>query len=568
MIPAICPDGAAPGEQALFRALAAAPETDDWIVLHSLWLAEHVRQVEGEADFVVLVPETGILVIEIKSHQRLEILNDGRWKLGNDAPTTRDPFQQAREALYSLQDYLRKKKVELRSIPMLSCAWFSHIRARTMLPTSPEWHDWQVLDSEDLKGDVRAAVLRTLAAGTEHLDDKIKHFSYGGVGPDAPTVERIVSILRPRIEIHVVPGDLRRARDAQLVTFFEEQYRALDAMADNHQVLFTGPAGSGKTLLALEAAQRETTNGAKGRLLCFNRFLGKRLASDTHETPGLTVGTFHQELLRLAGIRPEPDSSSDFWERELPNRAVEALLEGGEELVSGFLIVDEIQDIAREPYLDVLDLLVDGGLEKGRLLMFGDFERQAIFEVGDSRDLLRARSQRLSFSRLTANCRNLPRIGYVVNIFSSLEPGWRPEDFRRTDDGVDPTLVPYQAGQNQSAQLVEAVRALRDEGFDLNEIVVLSPVRSGSTAETTTDPWLRQVLSPADGTPARKGQLQHCTIHAFKGLEAPAVVVTDLDRSLVPNFESLLYVGLTRATDRLFAVIESGTLRAAFGGTP
>lgn len=568
MIPRICPDGAAPGEQALFRALAAAPETDDWVVLHSLWLAEHVRQVEGEADFVVIVPETGVLVIEIKSHQRLEILSDGRWKLGNDAPTTRDPFQQAREALYSLQDYLRKRNVELRSIPMLSCAWFSHIRARTMLPTSPEWHDWQVLDSEDLNGDVRAAVLRTLAAGTEHLDDKIKYFSYGGVGPDTPMVERIVSIVRPRIEMHVVPGDLRRARDAQLVTFIEEQYRALDAMADNHQVLFSGPAGSGKTLLALEAAQRETVNGARGRLLCFNRFLGKRLTSDTQESAGLAVGTFHQELLRLAGIRPEQGSSSDFWERELPDRAIEALLDGGEELVSDFLIIDEIQDIAREPYLDVIDLMVEGGLEKGRLLMFGDFERQAIFESGDGRDLLRDRCQRLTFSRLTANCRNLPRIGYVVNTFSRLEPGWRPEDFRRTDDGVDPTFVPYQAGDDQSVQLVEAVRTLRGEGFDLNEIVVLSPVRSGSTAETTTDPWLRQVLSPADGTTARKGQLQHCTIHAFKGLEVPAVVVTDLDRSLVPNFESLLYVGLTRATDRLFAVIESGTLRAAFGGTP
>jgi superfamily I DNA/RNA helicase len=60
--------------------------------------------------------------------------------------------------------------------------------------------------------------------------------------------------------------------------------------------------------------------------------------------------------------------------------------------------------------------------------------------------------------------------------------------------------------------------------------------------------------------------LQYSTIQAFKGLEAPAVVVTDLDRALVPNFESLLYVGLTRATDRLFAVIESGTLRGAFGG--
>jgi superfamily I DNA/RNA helicase len=75
------------------------------------------------------------------------------------------------------------------------------------------------------------------------------------------------------------------------------------------------------------------------------------------------------------------------------------------------------------------------------------------------------------------------------------------------------------------------------------------------------------VLRPVHGTPARPGQLRHSTIHAFKGLEAPAVIVTDLDRHVVPGFESLLYVGLTRATDRLTAVIESETLRGLMGGS-
>ena len=229
-----------------------------------------------------------------------------------------------------------------------------------------------------------------------------------------------------------------------------------------------------------------------------------------------------------------------------------------------FLIVDEVQDIAREPFLDVLDLLVDRGLNRGRLLLFGDFERQAIFESADGRDLLRRRCPHLTLNRLTTNCRNLPRIGYIVNTMSKLKPGY--VNFRRQDDGVDPTFITYEAGCDQSAQVVESVRVLREEGFDLNEIAILSVVRSGSTAETTTDPWLRQVLQPADGLPPRPGRLQHTTIHAFKGLEAPAVVITDLDRHRAPNFEPLLYVGMTRATDRLVAVIESGTLRRAFGG--
>lgn len=565
MMPAYCPDTAPPGEQALYAALAAEADTDGWVVLHSLAIADHVRQVEGEADFVVIVPNNGVLVIEVKSHRRIDILDDGRWKLGNDAPTRRGPFQQAKEAMYSIRGYLEQRHVDLQSIPMVYAVWFTHVRARTMLPQTPEWHEWQVLDSEDLRLGASASIRRTVAAGNAHLNDRIQHFSSGGVGPDASTAERLASLLRPRFEMHVVAGDLRRAREFQLVTFIEEQYRALDAMADNQAVLFTGPAGSGKTLLAVEGARREAAQGRIGRLLCFNRLLGRRLTADLKDNTGLTVGTFHQELLHLAAVQPPPAAGTDFWERELPDRAIGALLDAGDGVVGDFLIVDEIQDIASEPFLDVLDLLVDGGLESGRLLLFGDFVRQAIFETNDGRDLLRRRCPHLVFNRLTANCRNLPRIGYVVNSFSKLESGY--DHFRRQDDGIDPTFLPYEAGSDQSAQVVESVRRLRDEGYDLNEMVVLSPLRSGSTAETTTDPWLRQVLHPADGTSPRPGRLRHSTIQAFKGLEAPAAVVTDLDRNRVPNFESLLYVGLTRATDRLYAVIEAGTLRAAFGGT-
>ena len=564
MMPAYCPDTAPPGERKLYAALASSPDTEGWIILHSLAIADHLRQVEGETDFVVIVPEKGVLVIEVKSHQHIGVLDDGRWQLGNSAPTARSPFQQAKEAMYSIRQYLQQQKADLLSIPMVYAVWFTNTRARTVLPCTPEWHEWQVLDSEDLRRDATAAALRTLEEGAEHLDKKIHKFSSGDIGPDGHTAERLASMLRPRFEMHASPGDMRRARVSELVTFVEEQYLALDAMTDNKAVLFKGPAGTGKTLLAIEAARREVAQGRKGRLLCFNSLLGRCLREELKEIPSLTVGTFHQELLRVAGVEPPPGADTDFWDRELPDRALEALLDGRQEHARDFLVVDEVQDIAREPFLDILDLLVDGGLHDGRLLLFGDFERQSIFESEDGRDLLRHRCPILAYNRLTTNCRNLPRIGYVVNTFSGLRPGY--EKFRRQDDGVDPTFVTYEAGSDQSAQVVQSVSKLRSEGFDLNEITVLSVLRSDSMAENTTDPWLLQVLHQAEGTPPRPGRLQCSTVHAFKGLESPAVVVTDLDRHLVPNFESLLYVGLTRATDRLFAIIESDTLREAFGG--
>lgn len=565
MIPGFCPEGAPPGEKSVFSALRDGEGTDGWFVLHSLDIAEHVRQVEGEADFVVVVPYAGVLVIEVKSHRSIRRRNDGYWKLGKDAPTLRGPFQQASEARHSLRSYLQQTQVGIRSVPIISAVWFTSVRARTELPANPEWHEWEVMDSEDV-GSATAAIRRTLAAGARHLRGKISNFASAGLGPEPATAERIARLLRPKFEIGTVPGDRRRSRQAELIFFIEEQYGALDAASDNPSVLFTGPAGSGKTLLAIESARREISVGKQGRFICYNNLLAKSVSSDLSKLEGLKVGTLHQQMLQIAGIGRVPaDASSKFWKEELPERAIEVLIDSNQPPASDFLVIDEVQDIVSDLYLDVLDLLVKGGLSNGRLLYFGDFERQAIFEKEAGRECLRSRTPRLAMYKLLENCRNLPRIGYQVNMLTQLQPGY--QRFRRQDDGVDPDFHKCNAGQDQTELLVAAIRGLKDEGYNLNEIVVLSPLRADSTAATSDDKWLYQILKPVDGISAPPGKVRFTTIHAFKGLEAPAVILTDLNESLTSdNFDSLLYVGLTRATDRLIALIEADTLRHALGG--
>lgn len=126
-----------------------------------------------------------------------------------------------------------------------------------------------------------------------------------------------------------------------------------------------------------------------------------------------------------------------------------------------FLVIDEVQDLMTEPYLHVIDLMVKGGLKSGRILFFGDFERQAIYSEGDGQELMASRTGNLSTFKLTVNCRNLPRIGYAVNRFSGLEPGY--QKFRREDDGFGVTWLKYEREDDQSALLREASGAPRGQ---------------------------------------------------------------------------------------------------------
>lgn len=553
MIPPILdPKTRSPGEREAFQRLQNDPATEGWVVLHSLDLPHHRRQLSGEIDFVILVPGKGVLCLEVKAHHKV-LRKDGLWFLGDGDPDPRGPFKQASEGMHSLRSRVVVRRKTLGHVLFWSAVLFPYVR---FSDTSEEWHPWQVIDADRWAAPMSDSVLRVLDEARAFVstsragrwfrdDDKL---------PTPDQCDVIAQTLRPDFEFFESPSSRRRTRLDELKRYTDEQAEALDLMAEVERVVFEGPAGTGKTLLAIETARRESLYGKKVLLLCFNKWLGRWLKDQTRDLENVTTATYHYYLLELTGVHPPADAGSQFWEQELPSQGTDALLQRSETEGAPFdvLVVDEAQDIMQDAYLDTLELSVGGGLAAGRWRFFSDFARQSIFGTKplSLESFLDKMQGRAAKALLRINCRNTPRIASYVAVLAGLNPDYRR--ILRPDDGVQPDLVFYSSEEAQQEALTAKLQEQYNDGYRGEDIVVLSTVGHGCATDVQQPPWSDR-LRPY-GT-FQGGYIGYTTIHAFKGLEAPVVVVTDVLCIDTPEAQNLFYVGVTRAVDRLVILV-------------
>ena len=542
------------GEIEIFNRLKSDPATDDWIVLHSLDIAEHRSQTSGEIDFVVIVPGKGVLCLEVKAATNIRREN-GVWFYGKDPKgDVRGPFKQASEAMHSLRRKVMQRAPALSKIVFWSAAVFPY---HTFSEKSPEWHDWQVIDRTKFsRFSISSNVLAVLEKARNFLSNNPGSRWFNNLSSE-PTLDQcklIANLLRPNFEFFESPAFRSSRRIEELKKYTEEQYEALDAMHLNYRIIFQGPAGTGKTLLAIEAARRSAVSDKKTLLLCFNRLLGNWLKNEAIDIPNLTIGTLHSHMLSVAEIDMPASFLPDFWENDLPLLATEKLVDKGTEAQFEQLILDEAQDLLTPTYLDFLDLSLTGGLASGNWIFFGDFEKQILYEKVDLvRSQLSNRFQNIPRYSLRTNCRNTPRIAEFVHLLGALNPHYTK--IRRPDNQIEPKIITYTDDHSQSENLMKLLnQLLSDDNYSLQEIVILSS-RTDQDAIVNNLPknWQMRLSPLRSGFKPNK--MHYGTIHSFKGMESPVIILTDIENVTSTEAQSLFYVGITRALERLTILV-------------
>jgi hypothetical protein len=313
-----------------------------------------------------------------------------------------------------------------------------------------------------------------------------------------------------------------------------------------------GSAGAGKSQLTLRFVDRALRRGMKPLLLCYNRPLADRLGKLA--PAGARVNTydgFCTDAARTAGIDvnfSRDGNDTGVWQR-LREQLVAADIP--ESAKFDCLVVDEGQDFEQE-WFDILELFLKPDA--------------AILWLEDPlQNLRRTRPVNLpgfATYREPANFRSPQSIGRFIK--RALEVDFEQ---RNPLPGLGVLVHTYDDPQNQPKIVAHRINELLKLGFDHEEIAIVSCIGMRqslfSRCERLGPLPVRRFTGKYDVTGRQiytEGRINFDTIYRFKGQQAPAVILVDVDPSLIRDERSkaVLYCGMTRATVRLELVVHSG----------
>lgn len=568
MIPSvISPEIKSTAEKRVFQWLKDAPGTDEWIVLHSLGIANHNRNIYGETDFFVIAPQMGLFALEVKGGRVMR--KNGIWYFTDKYEKTnsknRGPFDQAKDGVFSVVSALKKRfdvnHQHLCRVFFGFGVMFPDINYHAAGIDEEQWQVFDLRDGNNVKGFVDR-----IAEGTRQKWEKTFGHLEDSRLPSTEDVRYIASILRGDFDYALSIRTQLYNSDEALIKLTKEQYRCLDQLDDNPRCLIEGSAGTGKTLLAIEEVIKSVAKGERTALFCYNSNLAEWLKSYFNDmTESLRpeyIGTFHKFMImvtkeiRINIQTPEfKEGLENFYQEDLPRAALEALL--ALEKKFDKIVIDEAQDLIGVNNLNVLDACLRKGIIRGRWTMFGDFSMQAIYSNGQTgeemKEMLEQYTSFIRF-RLNTNCRNTKPICEEIQTITGFRP---PAQLWTRVDGPPVNYITYNSQEDERDKLSKLLNHLSEMQIEEDKITILSPRRKENSVVS-----LLTGFEISDYKIPKNNGITFCTIQAYKGLENTVIILTDIEDL---SLDKLMYVGLSRARSGLYVLESKSASNEYFG---
>lgn len=516
-------DPAEDSERKVATSLKKLP--DDWIIFHHVsWQSKrNGRQGDGEADFLLLNPKMGLLVLEVKGGG-IEIHN-GRWSSINrkgERNDIKNPYEQATDSKHALISWLTEHGLNKRL----------RIGHAVIFP------DMTALPNLGPAGvDAISFTKPNLPDIFQSIKNCFNHWQLEANFPQKD-VQKLIGLLAPTVSVQPKLSAQSSDAEEEILILTAEQIDAFSGLRAHRGGLIYGGAGTGKTVLAIARSQQLARDGFRTLLVCYNDLLGQDLVSRTSNPPLLTACTFHTLCLneaRRASLFIPPEKSGDWWEISAPNLLIDACAKNT--TVFDAIVVDEAQDFS-PLWLNALRCLIANDKD-APFFEFAD-PMQDIWNRNWAED------DQVPFSfALTRNMRNTHQI--ARSAAAAVDIAFKD----RGVSGPRPVWLTTKADPTEG-DVLGAVEHLLGEGFDPSSMVVLC-----DNSRLVANLRERSVAAYSFGSWQSRGITVE-TISRFKGLEAQAVVLTLSSNGNKNPVQA--YVGMSRARSML-TVLGTESLR-------
>lgn len=513
----------------------------DWLVISNVTWAfrgENGFVNDGQSDFVVLVPNSGMVIVEVKGSKEIWIDDDGKWYRsepnGGRALIVTPPPEQAMGNMHQLAKIVEQKG-----------GWIKF----------PGRYSWLVVYPNGIANQVPALfdsstliTSRQMNGLTSSIRNSLEQRGFEGRGRifDLGVVEKVAQILTSR-PFSITKADSQfDVRDdvSHIESLTRQQFAALKGIFELPKVAVTGPAGSGKTLLAIWRLQAVIEAGKRALFVCFNTKLAEMLRWRHPEYASSIVSVDKFFVGMCPGIRCGTEVST-FFREILPAAALDVAAGYSEAAKYDTIIVDEGQDFSEFQLYALNELL---RRENSEWIIFAD-RRQDLFQMHSEETF----GAEVVF-RLHHNCRNTQRVNDATNFYLGKQ---RVDSMPGMPVGEHPTI---QHCSNKDVMAIKAWELAKQWNTDRG-VVILSPYTLDKSSMANSRKGHGLELSENLADIDKNGMACFSTIRSFKGIEAPAIILIDAD---IPSEEEHsafrfedLYVACTRPTARIAILSKS-----------
>ena len=499
-----------------------------WSAWHSLRLRTRSGQ-EGEGDFVLWVPDVGIIVIEIKGGKIH--CEDGLWS--QNGYRMRSPLEQSRGWMGKLIDVLDSDFAEVSAqIEPIVC--FPET-AFSVSPDEPYLRD-RVLGEQDMP----------------RLGERLKELvSQLFAEETRPITGDVASALHALWGESFVPqlnlGAQIRRREDELLQLDVKQQLYLDFAEQNTHTLVYGGAGTGKTLIARERCRRLAELGRKSLYLCSTASLARRLRSSCSFEID-TVRDYARYLLERFQPQLLPEGDKSTWAADAWSSLVSAAAGidwSKEGMLFDDLVIDEAQDLSDGDWQFISAILQDQSI-----WVFADPNQSFWTDRHLPMDWFESKMRLPDSYRCPAALLKLAN-QYTASYLPDGAEGIAEMPVKAISDADKDELgrylsvlkIPSVAALETSLGVV--LQSLLEQGSQPSDIAILSLAGQARSQVAHLDQLGESPLCRGDNIEAHDFVIAD-TFLRFKGLERPIIIVTELHLGH-DRYSVRLHTALTRA---------------------